>query len=110
MCGHGLGLQHIHDLDALVVCQPLIDLNLIGWADVHGKIGENFYFKEIIRRFPHTVIAKKAWVALNEEVHMGYTGSQGDFTPPSIKRALKQLEKLSEPKKKGSQKVKHSKK
>lgn len=57
---------------------------------------ENFYLMEVIRRFPHTELALKAYNALYEDVHFGYTGSSGDNTPESWNVLLKEFKKLSE--------------
>jgi len=58
---------------------------------------ENFYRKEVIRRFPHTTIAQQAYQALEESVHFGYSGSGGDATPPSMGRMLKEYKSLADP-------------
>ena len=58
---------------------------------------ENFYLKEVIRRFPHTPLARKAWESLNDEVHFAYSGSGGDSTPPDLLRMLEQFKQLAEP-------------
>ncbi|MGZ3790280.1 MAG: hypothetical protein ACXVLQ_17235 [Bacteriovorax sp.] len=57
---------------------------------------ENFYLTEVIRRFPHTDLASKAYEALYEDVHFGYTGSSGDNTPQSWVDLLKEFKALSE--------------
>ncbi|MBC7540652.1 MAG: hypothetical protein H7281_17665 [Bacteriovorax sp.] len=56
---------------------------------------ENFYLMEVIRRFPNTELATKAYHALYEDVHFGYTGSSGDNTPESWVELLKEFEILS---------------
>jgi tetratricopeptide (TPR) repeat protein len=56
---------------------------------------ENFYLMEVIRRFPSTELATKAYLALFEDVHFGYTGSSGDHTPESWVELLKEFEQLS---------------
>lgn len=58
---------------------------------------ENFYLKEVIRRFPHTDVAQQAYQALQESVHFGYSGSGGDSTPPSMLRMLEEYKKLADP-------------
>lgn len=58
---------------------------------------ENYYLKEVIRRFPHSDLAKRAYKSLKEGVKAGYTGSGGDFTPPSQIKMLEVYKKLSEP-------------
>lgn len=60
---------------------------------------ENFYLKEVIHRFPHSDLARKAYKVLEDGIRFGYTGSGGDFTPPSQIRMLKVYKKLSEPQK-----------
>ena len=49
---------------------------------------ENYYLKEVIRRYPRSKIAQRAWRKLNEDTRIGYTGSSGDNTPPSILRMM----------------------
>ncbi|MDO9183418.1 MAG: hypothetical protein Q7U04_13470 [Bacteriovorax sp.] len=56
---------------------------------------ENFYLTEVIRRFPNTELASRAYQALYEDVHYGYTGSSGDHTPTSWIELLKEFEALS---------------
>ncbi|KPJ95121.1 MAG: hypothetical protein AMJ55_04660 [Gammaproteobacteria bacterium SG8_15] len=58
---------------------------------------ENFYLKEVIRRFPHTDVAQQAYQALEESVHFGYSGSGGDSTPPSMVRMLEEYKSLAGP-------------
>lgn len=58
---------------------------------------ENFYLMEVIRRFPYTELAGRAYQALYDDVHFGYTGSSGDNTPESWVELLKEFEKLSKP-------------
>ncbi len=60
---------------------------------------ENFYLKEVIRRFPNTELSWKAYRILRNGIIIGYTGSGGDSTPPSQLRMLKRLEELAKPKK-----------
>ena len=57
---------------------------------------ENFYIMEVIRRFPNTELATRAYQALYEDVHYGYTGSSGDNTPESWVELLKEFKKLSQ--------------
>ena len=59
---------------------------------------ENFYFKEVIRRFAHTELAWKAYQSLEDDVHFGYSGSGGDHTPPSVSKMLKTYRALADPK------------
>jgi tetratricopeptide (TPR) repeat protein len=56
---------------------------------------ENYYLKEVIRRFPKSKLAKKAYKVLHEGVHAGYTGSGGDTTPSSQVKMLKYFKKLA---------------
>jgi hypothetical protein len=58
---------------------------------------ENYYLKEAIRRFPHTPLAEKAWELLEEDVSFAYSGSEGTFTPHSVKTMLQQYKKLALP-------------
>jgi len=58
---------------------------------------ENFYLKEVIRRFPHTSVAQQAYQTMQESVHFGYSGSGGDSTPPSMVRMLEEYKKLADP-------------
>jgi carbonic anhydrase len=56
---------------------------------------DNFYLMEVIRRFPNTELATRAYEALYEDVHFGYTGSSGDHTPESWIELLKDFKELS---------------
>ena len=56
---------------------------------------ENFYLMEVIRRFPYTELSSRAYDALYEDVHYGYTGSSGDNTPESWIELLKTFRELS---------------
>jgi len=58
---------------------------------------ENFYIKEVIRRFPNTRLAQKAWEILNDDIHFAYTGSRGDSTPPEQIRMLQRYRRMAEP-------------
>ncbi|WP_455207354.1 hypothetical protein [Kaarinaea lacus] len=58
---------------------------------------ENFYLKEVIRRFPHTDVAQKAYQAFEESVRFGYSGSAGDSTPPSMIKMLEEYRVLANP-------------
>ena len=60
---------------------------------------ENFYLKEVIRRFPHSVEAKKSFERLEQEIHFGYSGSGGDHTPPSVLTMLERYRELATPEK-----------
>lgn len=61
---------------------------------------ENFYIKEVIRRFPHTELAEKAWEILNDDVHFAYSGSAGDSTPTEQLKMLERYKALAYPKSK----------
>ena len=56
---------------------------------------DNFYLMEVIRRFPNSELATRAYKALYEDVHFGYTGSSGDNTPESWIELLKEFKELS---------------
>ena len=60
-------------------------------------LSENFYFKEAIRRKPHSKIAMEAYRGLEEHVRFGYSGSGGDNTPSSVVAMLRNYKKLAEP-------------
>ena len=64
------------------------------WND-YDYWSENFYLKEVIQRFPHTDLAKKSYTVLEEGIRFGYTGSGGDFTPPSQIEMLKVYKQLA---------------
>ena len=64
------------------------------WHD-NGYWSENFYLMEVIRRFPNSELASKAYSALFEDVHFGYSGSSGDSTPESWIELLKEFDVLS---------------
>lgn len=54
-----------------------------------GTHAATFYLKEIIRRFPHSTFAAKAFPLLEEEIHFQYTGSSGDNTPEGVDLMLR---------------------
>ena len=56
---------------------------------------ENYYFTEVIRRFPHTELSWKAYLALEGDVQFGYSGSGGNFTPESVIKWLKMYKSLA---------------
>jgi len=58
---------------------------------------ENYYIKEVIRRYPNTMLAQKAWEILNNDVHFAYTGSRGDSTPPEQLRMLQRYKHMAFP-------------
>lgn len=55
----------------------------------------NFYFKELIRRYPDTKIAQKAYYNLEQNIHNAYTGSSGDHTPRSQIQLLHYFKQLA---------------
>ncbi|MBL6991585.1 MAG: hypothetical protein ISR65_17505 [Bacteriovoracaceae bacterium] len=67
------------------------------WND-HDYWSENFYLKEVIRRFPHSKLSMKAYEVLEDSIRSGYTGSRGDSTPPALVKMLKQLKLIAKPK------------
>jgi hypothetical protein len=71
------------------------DIRRRGWYD-NEYWTENFYLTEVIRRFSGTPLAQRAYAALDEDVHFGYTGSSGDHTPDSWIMLLKELKNVSE--------------
>jgi hypothetical protein len=64
---------------------------------------ENYYLKEAIRRFPHTPLAQKAWEVMQDDIDFAYSGSEGTFTPQSMKTMLQQYKKLAQPKPDGKE-------
>ncbi|MDA8792964.1 hypothetical protein N9N67_06950 [Bacteriovoracaceae bacterium] len=60
---------------------------------------ENFYLKEVIRRYPYSDLSWKAYQVLEQGIRRGYTGSSGDHTPPSQIKMLDQLKVIAKPKK-----------
>jgi len=66
------------------------------WTDAEYW-SNNFYLHEVIRRFPHTALAQKAYEMLDMDIHFGYTGSSGDSTPASLLRLLEQYKRLAQP-------------
>lgn len=56
---------------------------------------QNHYLKETIRRFPKTKIAQQAYEVLKEEIHVSYSGSSGDSTPPSQITLLKYFKDIA---------------
>ena len=58
---------------------------------------ENFYLKESIRRFPHTPGARKAYRMLEDDVHVRWSGSSGDHTPPGLLQMLARYKRLAAP-------------
>ena len=56
---------------------------------------ENYYLKEVIRRFPHTKLAQKSYLILEESIIGGYTGSAGTEIPLSQKEMLIKYKKMS---------------
>jgi hypothetical protein len=58
---------------------------------------QNFYLKEVIRRFPHTPLAVRAWERMRDEITVNYSGSGGDLTPPSVVKMVETYRQLAEP-------------
>jgi len=56
---------------------------------------QNFYFKEVIRRFPHTPLALKAFQQFQADIEFGYTGSSGTYIPRSEKEMLERYRKMA---------------
>jgi hypothetical protein len=85
------------DKDARIeeVLYMMGDIRRRTWYD-NEFWSENFYLIEVIRRFPNTPIAIKAYTALDEDVHFGYTGSSGDNTPRSWLELLKEFKDMAE--------------
>lgn len=67
------------------------------WTD-REYWSENYYLGEVIRRFPHTALAQKAYKMLEDSIRFGYSGSSGDHTPGSMVRVLKHVRRLAQPK------------
>ncbi|MFP5459623.1 MAG: hypothetical protein ACLGG7_12875 [Bacteriovoracia bacterium] len=71
----------------------------LGWGEKHLK-RENFFstgnhfFKQCIRRYPKSAIAKSCFEEYKESVEFDFTGSAGTQIPADIQRELKDLEKL----------------
>jgi hypothetical protein len=70
------------------------DLRRRLWID-NQFWSENAYLTETIRRAPGTALAQKAYQALQEDVHFGYSGSSGDSTPKSWIDLLATLKKMA---------------
>ena len=64
------------------------------WND-YDYWSENFYLKEVIRRYPYSNIARKAYESLEKGIRAGYSGTDGDKTPPSQVIMLEALKKLT---------------
>ncbi len=86
-----------YDKDARIgdVLYMMGDIRRRTWYD-NEYWSENFYLIEVIRRFPNTPLAVKAYKVLEEDVHFGYTGSSGDGTPQSWVGLLKEFKALAE--------------
>lgn len=70
------------------------DIRRRTWYD-NEYWSQNYYLIEVIRRFPGTPIALKAYKALEDDVHFGYSGSSGDNTPKSWIELLKEFKALA---------------
>ncbi len=71
-------------------------------GDIRGRVigdysfaGWNFYFKELIQRFPNTPTAWKGYKIMEEDIRASYTGSSGDNIPGSIVKMLERYKKLA---------------
>ena len=86
-----------YDKDARIgeVLYMMGDIRRRTWYD-NEYWSENFYLIEVIRRFPNTPLAIKAYQVLDEDVHFGYSGSTGDGTPKSWIALLKEFKALAE--------------
>jgi hypothetical protein len=91
-------LQYIYKFDSQKrIDQALLRMGIIRstlWQD-KNLWTQNHYLKETIRRFPGTTIAKEAYQTLELELKASYTGSGGDFTPPSQVILLKYFKEIA---------------
>jgi hypothetical protein len=77
----------------------------LGWMEKRLK-KENFlstgslYFKQCIKKYPRTTIAKECLKEYTESVEFDFSGSEGMAIPSEIKKELKDLSDLLEDKKK----------
>jgi len=55
-----------------------------------------FYLKEVIRRFPHSAISRKAASLLSKRIKSVYQSIPGYHTPPSVVKMLEHFTKLAE--------------
>ncbi len=70
------------------------DIRRRSWKD-EDDWTEEFYLKEVIRRFPRTKEAKQAYQMLDEDVRMRWSGSGGDHTPDYIRKMLARYKALA---------------
>lgn len=91
-------LQYIYKFDSQKkIDEALLRMGIIRstlWQDKNFWT-QNHYLKETIRRFPGTTIAKEAYKTLEIELKASYTGSGGDFTPPSQVILLKYFKEIA---------------
>ncbi|MEO1337185.1 MAG: hypothetical protein AAFV29_16200, partial [Myxococcota bacterium] len=64
------------------------DIHRRSWKDDQWWTVD-FYLKEVIRRFPASPEAKRAYRILDEDIRMRWSGSSGDMTPGYLKTMLK---------------------
>ena len=55
----------------------------------------DFYLKEVIRRFPGTPEARRAFDLLDDDIRMRWSGSRGDNTPEYLRTMLVRYRKLA---------------
>ncbi|MFT6631287.1 MAG: outer membrane protein assembly factor BamD (BamD/ComL family) [Bacteriovoracaceae bacterium] len=65
------------------------------WTD-YEYWSENFYLKEVIRRYPHSDLAKKAFVSLEKGTQSSYSVLSGNKIPVEQLKMLEVFRKLSE--------------
>ena len=90
--------DHSDDVKVGEALYMMGDIRRRSW-DSQEQWSGNYYFTEVIKRFPHTALALRSWEALNDDVHFGYTGSAGDFTPKSWIMLLDELKARASPNK-----------
>ncbi len=70
------------------------DIRRRSWqADGYWTV--DFYLKEVIRRFPKTPEARKAYKMLEEDIQIRWSGSSGDQTPEYLRGMLKKYRRLA---------------
>ncbi len=72
------------------------DIRRRTWTDA-GYWSESHYLREVIRRYPHSRIAREAYELLRKDIHFGYSGSGGDHVPRSQQQMLRHFQRLSAP-------------
>ena len=68
------------------------------WTD-YEYWSENFYLKEVIRRYPHSDLAKKAFVSLEKGTESSFSVLSGKKVPVEQLKILEVFKKLSDPEK-----------